>query len=255
MWPWYWVSIDREMIFWITFNGTQPHSERVIYDTLLVWPWPSLCSKLFKKNSGGHQSSFGMTNTPVFVFWWCLQWVSKPGCTPSLAYFVINTQQNPQIHLWCDTCWPLGSQHCSWAIPIHILANKHWWGLRLGSIVHAAASHCETRQTLYRLSHANSASWYSNLIWILYITVCRKHEVPSSSGSKFIAQIKTQAQLKILHISAPADGKNSIPHLPSLCCKNPEIRKLDIFICPSKLRTVNYTKETLRITHILHWPH
>ena len=46
MWPWYWVSIDREMIFWITFNGIQPHSERVIYDTLLVWPWPSWHSKL-----------------------------------------------------------------------------------------------------------------------------------------------------------------------------------------------------------------
>ena len=131
----------------------------------------------------------------------CLKpWVSKPECTPSLACFVTHTQQNPQIHLWCDTCWPLGSQHCSWAIPIHILANKHWWGSRLGSIVHTAVSHCETRQTLYRLSYADSASWCSNLIWILYVTVCKKHEVPSSSGSKVIAQIKTQAQLKTLLI-------------------------------------------------------
>ena len=44
-------------------------------------------------------------------------------------------QQNPQIHLWCDTCWPLGGQHGSWAILIHVPANKHWWGLSLGSIM------------------------------------------------------------------------------------------------------------------------
>ena len=47
-----------------------------------------------------------------------------------------------KIHVWCDTCWPLGSQHGSWAILIHILANKHWWG----SIFCATPSQRETRQ-------------------------------------------------------------------------------------------------------------
>ena len=36
----------------------------------------------------------------------------------------------PEIHLWCNTCWPLGSlsQHGSWA-------SRHWWGSKPGSIV------------------------------------------------------------------------------------------------------------------------
>ena len=31
------------------------------------------------------------------------------------------------IHLWCDTCWPLGGQHGSWAILSHELVSRHWW--------------------------------------------------------------------------------------------------------------------------------
>ena len=53
----------------------------------------------------------GATNTPVLDFWWCLPLVPKPGWIPWLAYFVACVQRNPQIHLWCDTCWPLGGQH------------------------------------------------------------------------------------------------------------------------------------------------
>ena len=38
----------------------------------------------------------------------------------------------PQIHIWCDTCWPLDGQHGSQATLTHILAavrriHKHWW--------------------------------------------------------------------------------------------------------------------------------
>ena len=38
----------------------------------------------------------------------------------------------PQIHLWCDTCWPLDGQHGSQATLTHVLAavrhiHKHWW--------------------------------------------------------------------------------------------------------------------------------
>ena len=32
----------------------------------------------------------------------------------------------PEIHLWCDTCRPLDSQHVSWAILFHIPGSKHW---------------------------------------------------------------------------------------------------------------------------------
>ena len=41
----------------------------------------------------------------------------------------------PEIHLWCETYRPLGGQHGSLAILIHVPARRHWWGLKLGSIM------------------------------------------------------------------------------------------------------------------------
>ena len=41
----------------------------------------------------------------------------------------------PDIHLWCDTCWPLGGQHGSWANFFHIPASRHWWGSKPWPIV------------------------------------------------------------------------------------------------------------------------
>ena len=35
----------------------------------------------------------------------------KARVDPSLACFLAFLQWIPQIHLWCDTCWPLGCQH------------------------------------------------------------------------------------------------------------------------------------------------
>ena len=34
----------------------------------------------------------------------------------------------PEIHIWCDTCWPLSVQHGSQANLFHIPATRHWWG-------------------------------------------------------------------------------------------------------------------------------
>ena len=76
----------------------------------------------FKKN-GGYQSflwgnwypCFGLLVTSALGF--------KVKVDPVLASFVACVQRNPQIHLWCNTCWPLGSQHGSQVIPIH----KHRW--------------------------------------------------------------------------------------------------------------------------------
>ena len=100
---------------------------------------------------GGDQSFLWVTDTPVLDFWGCLPWVSKPMWIPSLACFIACTQWNPQITLCCNTCWSLCGQHGSWNVLIHVFVNKHWWGLRLGSIICAAASQCETRQMLYQL--------------------------------------------------------------------------------------------------------
>ena len=65
-------------------------------------------------------SSFcGATDTPVSDFWWCLLWVSKPEWVlpySSLAEAYVLHYTFPEIHLWCNTCWPLGGQHGSRAV-------------------------------------------------------------------------------------------------------------------------------------------
>ena len=68
--------------------------------------------QFFKKNLEDISPFCGATDTPVLDFWWHLPWSLKPGWIPSLAC----AQSIPQIHLWCNTCWPLGSQHGSRAI-------------------------------------------------------------------------------------------------------------------------------------------
>ena len=61
----------------------------------------------------------GATDTPILDFWWRLLWVSKPEWVlpySSLAEMYVLHYTFPEIHLWCDTCQPLGSQHGSQAI-------------------------------------------------------------------------------------------------------------------------------------------
>ena len=81
---------------------------------------------------------YGATGDSVLDFWWCLPWVSKPGWIHLPAYFVVFVQWIPQIHLWWNTCWPLGSLDSSWVYfdqcpCTHIC--KHWWGLSSGLCV------------------------------------------------------------------------------------------------------------------------
>ena len=67
---------------------------------------------------GGHQSflcghwypCFGLLVTSALGF--------KAKVDPWLTYFLTYIQWIPQIHLWCDTCLPLVSQHCSRAFYI-----------------------------------------------------------------------------------------------------------------------------------------
>ena len=40
-----------------------------------------------------------------------------------------------EIHLWCNTCGPLSSQHGSWADLFHVPASRHWWDSKPGPIV------------------------------------------------------------------------------------------------------------------------
>ena len=41
----------------------------------------------------------------------------------------------PEIHLCCDTCQPLGSQHGSRADLFHVPDSRHCWSLKLGPIM------------------------------------------------------------------------------------------------------------------------
>ena len=62
---------------------------------------------------------FGATDTPILDFWWHLLWVSETEWIltySSLAEVYVLCYTFPEIHLWCDTCWPLGSQHGSQAV-------------------------------------------------------------------------------------------------------------------------------------------
>ena len=91
-------------------------------------------------------------------FWWCLLWVSKPEWVllySSLAEAYVLRYTFPEIHLWCDTCWPLASQHGSQAV-----YSTYLWciGGTRNRELSCCRSQCEIRQTLYRLSYPSSGS-------------------------------------------------------------------------------------------------
>ena len=68
----------------------------------------------------------GATDTPVLDFWWRLPWVSKLGWIPHLHAPSSATQSwqwVPQIHLWCNTCRPLYSQHGSQSHSLHAFSR------------------------------------------------------------------------------------------------------------------------------------
>ena len=75
--------------------------------------------QLFLKRTLGDISCFfwGGRGLLILLFWTSgdiPSWVSEPRWIPWLECFVSCMQQIPQIHLWCDTCWPLGSRHGGW---------------------------------------------------------------------------------------------------------------------------------------------
>ena len=91
---------------------------------------------------------------PLIHRFGCLPWVSKPGLTPSRTSLATCMQWIYQIPLWCDTYWPLDSQHGGQAILIHILIHIQALVELKSEIEHTAVSKRVTRQTLYRMSYA-----------------------------------------------------------------------------------------------------
>ena len=99
----------------------------------------------------------GATDTPVSDVWWRLLWVSKPEWVlpySSLAEAYMLRYTFPEIHLWCDTCQPLGSQHGNWAVSSIYLQGI---GGTQNQELSCRCSQCEIRQMLYRLSYPSSA--------------------------------------------------------------------------------------------------
>ena len=101
----------------------------------------------------------GATATLVLDFWWRLLWVSKPEWVLpylSLAEAYMLRYTFPEIQLWCNTCWPLGSQHGSRAVSSTYLRGI---GGTQNRELSCRRSQCEIRQTLYRLSYPGSARY------------------------------------------------------------------------------------------------
>ena len=63
---------------------------------------------------------YGATHTPVVDFWWHVPWLSKQGWIP---FCVPSHLCDPQINLWCNTCWLYGGQYGSQAFLIHVPAD------------------------------------------------------------------------------------------------------------------------------------
>ena len=61
------------------------------------------------------------TSGNVFIWILISEWF------PSLHFLLhFLQQQNLQIHLWCNTCWPIGGQYDSRAILVNLPVNLEW---------------------------------------------------------------------------------------------------------------------------------
>ena len=60
--------------------------------------------------------------TPLF-------WSSGDICSQARVdpFCMLSCLCDPQIHLWCDTCWRYGGQHGSQAFFIHVFADNLFW--------------------------------------------------------------------------------------------------------------------------------
>ena len=83
----------------------------------------------FFKNFWRHKSFLWGHQYPFLDFWQCLLWVSKPEWA---ALFILGGAicvTCSRIHLWCNTCRPLSSQHGSWGNSLPCTCEKALVGL------------------------------------------------------------------------------------------------------------------------------
>ena len=73
--------------------------------------------------------------TSLWVFGWLLSFTESRVASLICTWLRHTWCTFSDFLLWYNTCWPLDSQHGSWAVLIHVLVNKHWWGSRPGSVM------------------------------------------------------------------------------------------------------------------------
>ena len=121
------------MLFWKLFRDElwvawfESSVEKRVKEFFLKAWWGNLFKRLrsffLKKYFGGHKSFFVRSLMPYFRRLVTSALGFKGRVDLSLASFLTCMQWIPQIHLWCNTCWPLSGQHGSWFFFIHVLAD------------------------------------------------------------------------------------------------------------------------------------
>ena len=104
---------------------------------------------------GGYMPFYGITDTPVFKRWihallwhhWypCFEFlVTSPlGFKPRVGSLTCTLQSYtwymfPEIHLWCNTCWPLDGQHGGWSLSPHVCFSRGECQTQLGDLHHSS---------------------------------------------------------------------------------------------------------------------
>ena len=106
----------------------------------------------------------------------------------------------PEFHLQSDTSWPLCSQGGSQAI-LYMYLWSCTGGFEIAIYHAAAASKCETRQTLYRLSYASSTSIFPVLDLMLFFNLI-KSSVSHWMGGIYVL-VNTTGNIYIYNLYFP----------------------------------------------------
>ena len=142
MFPWFLQQITKCQDFsWCTWLSEDPKN------WLCTCPYFFLLCEYYSYQMRGMETFFKI----VFGghnFFLCGHWypcfgllvTSPPGFKASVGSLIHAWQRHmcymfSQIHLWCNTYWPLGSQPGVQAVLFHILVSQHWWGSKPGSIM------------------------------------------------------------------------------------------------------------------------
>ena len=136
-WRWLWTECGERSATW-TGTGTTP---RFCADSSVTSTenQSKYRDKVSFFNFGEHKffMFYGAIDTPIFNFWWCLPWVSRPRWIPSLAGFVACMQQihsdSPLVQHLLTSWWPDGSRAVS-STYLHLRTNKVSYNNLLSSV-------------------------------------------------------------------------------------------------------------------------